>query len=81
MDEITVNRQQGLILEALAQPSGTTAGELKDRFGIMDGRKRISELRAKGFLIEDHYETGINKLGLPCRYKRYRLEGSMCPTE
>lgn len=74
MDEISINRQQGLILEALQGPDGITAGELKDRYGIMDGRKRISELRGKGFNITDAYETGINKLGYPTRYKRYRLE-------
>lgn len=74
MDEIKINRQQSRVLEALSSPEGTTSGELKDKFGIVDGRKRISELRAKGLNIVDHMETGFNRYGEPTRYKRYRLE-------
>lgn len=42
--------------------------------GIMDLRKRISELRRMGFKIEDRTVTGKNRFGKTVAYKEYYLE-------
>ena len=73
MDEIRLNRQQCRILAALRRPGGITAGEIKDELGIMDGRKRISEIKAKGFNVVSVWEEGHDRYGEPCRYKRYKV--------
>ena len=70
----THSRQQLRVLEALKSPEGITSGELKDEYGIVDGRKRISELRRKGLNITDTWVTLKNRYGEPTRCKVYRLE-------
>ena len=71
---LSINRQQKRVLEALSTPGGTTSGELKDLYGIMDGRKRISELRRMGLTINDRMESGVNRYGEQTHFKRYWLE-------
>ena len=75
--EVSLNKQQSRVYMALvSRPGGVTAGELKEELGIMDGRKRISELRAKGLNIVSAYESGVNRFGEPVRFKRYSLKES-----
>lgn len=73
--EMILNKQQSRVYMALLnKPGGVTAGELKEELGIMDGRKRISELRAKGLNIVSAYEHGENRFGETVRFKRYKLK-------
>ena len=71
MDDETRSFQQDLLVEALIEcPKGLSAKEISIRLG-MDARKRISELRAKGYEIEDRWEQGVSRFDRPCRYKVY----------
>ena len=61
------------MVDALRAPGGTTNRELLVNYGIMDGRKRISELMAMGYPVIKTWEDGKNRYGEPTRYLRYSI--------
>lgn len=64
---------QTRILEYMANHKGITCKECEREIGTTELRKRISELKAKGFIITDTWEEGVNRVGSPTRFKRYFL--------
>lgn len=59
--------------EILAYLEKNGSATVRDLFllNINDPRKRISELRKKGYGIPDKWETRLNSQGQKKRYKRY----------
>lgn len=53
-----------------------TVREIQDACGMTEVRSRISELRNKGFVFSEKWETGPNKYGEMKRFKRFGLEKS-----
>lgn len=66
--------QQNRILEYLINHDHITSAISIKALGIMDLRKRLSELRRMGFPIEDRYVTKENRYGKKVRYKEYYLQ-------
>lgn len=62
------------LLDYMRENGSITGLEAVRECGVIDYRKRISELRAAGFNIVDEYESGVNRNGAVVRYKRYRFE-------
>lgn len=58
------------------QKHGSITGiESARNLGILDYRKRISDMLSKGVIIVKDWETGENRNGEPVRFKRYYLVG------
>lgn len=73
MDISTKINQRERIINYLHRHGSATNSELNNCLGMTDARKRISELRAKGYHIGDIWENGRDRYGMPTRYKRYFL--------
>lgn len=61
------------ILEYMKKHHGITVAECRDYLGTTELRRRICDLKEKGFQITDIWENGGNRVGVPTRYKRYVL--------
>ena len=68
--------QRTRILEHIMEHGSITTMEGSDILRIADTRKRISELRAKGYPIIDEWRRYTNEDGKSIRYKVYYLEDS-----
>lgn len=69
------------ILEYMQTHKGITCKECQRDIGTTELRKRICELKDKGYKIIDTWEDGTNRVGNPTRYKRYFLIGKKVPEE
>jgi len=65
--------QQDRILEYLINHDHITSATSITSLGIMDLRKRVSELRRMGYSIEDRMVTKENRYGKKVSYKEYFL--------
>lgn len=63
------------IIEYMKGHKGVTVNECRDNIGTSELRKRICDLKNKGYKIIDLWEKGKNRVGHPTRYKRYFLIG------
>ena len=52
---------------------GITGDECRKHIGTGDLRRRICDLKDKGYTITDIWEDGFNRVGRPTRFKRYFL--------
>jgi len=59
------------IIEYMIFHKGITVAECRDNLGTTELRKRISEIRRKGFKIFDRWEEGYNRVGKKTHFKRY----------
>lgn len=69
------------ILEYMQTHKGITCKECQRDIGTTELRKRICELKDKGYKIIDTWEDGTNRVGNPTRYKRYFLLGKKVSEE
>lgn len=65
------SNQRMRIIEYIKKYGSITSRDAQFKLGISDPRKRISELRANGYLIVDKWEKGKNRYGEGTIYKRY----------
>ena len=63
------------VIEYLRKHKSLTVSECRDKIGTTELRKVISNLKNKGYIIEGIWESGINRVGVTTRYKRYYLIG------
>ncbi|MCD7723713.1 MAG: helix-turn-helix domain-containing protein [Clostridiales bacterium] len=71
-----MNTQKEQILDYMRRNGSITSLEAVACLGIIDMRKRISEIIAEdGIKITKTPETGKNRYGKSCRYIRYSLQG------
>lgn len=63
------------ILKYMIEHKGITVSECRDFLGTTELRRRICDLKDKGWEITDSWEDGFNRVGHPTRYKRYFLLG------
>ena len=76
MKEGLVLSSENLVIDYLTKhKGGLTVTECMDKLGTTELRKVISNLRASGFKVADTWERGLNRYGMPTRYKRYFLLG------
>ena len=61
------------IVDYMKTHYGITCRECEREIGTTELRKRISELKQKGYIIVDFWEEGVNRVGVKTRYKRYYL--------
>lgn len=61
------------IVEYMKTHKGITGKECNNEIGTGDLRRRICDLKAKGYIITDIWEEGHNRVGKPTRFKRYFL--------
>lgn len=61
------------IAEYMKTHKGITCKECEKEIGTTELRKRICELKDKGYGIIDVWEEGTNRVGITTRYKRYFL--------
>jgi hypothetical protein len=61
------------IIEYMKTHKGITVAECRDNIGTTELRKRICDLKNKGYKIIDFWEEGVNRVGHPTRFKRYYL--------
>lgn len=61
------------IAEYMKTHKGITCKECEKEIGTTELRKRICDLKDKGYKIIDVWETGVNRVGVETRYKRYFL--------
>lgn len=52
---------------------GLTVKECQEKLGTTELRKRICDLKDKGYVFTDMWEHGVNRNGMPTKYKRYWL--------
>lgn len=69
------------ILEYMKTHKGITCKECQRDIGTTELRKRICDLKDKGYKIIDQWEEGTNRVGNPTRYKRYFLIGQQTREE
>lgn len=62
-----------LILNALSDGGTITNTEAVENLGIARLASRVHDLRRQGYNIGSTWETGRNRRGDPCRYRRYYL--------
>ena len=62
-----------LILNALSDGGTITNIEAVENLGIARLASRVHDLRQHGYNIGSTWETGRNRRGDPCRYRRYYL--------
>ena len=72
--EKKLSPDQAKVLAYLINNGSGTVREIQDACGMTEVRSRISELKNKGFVFDEEWETGPNKYGEMKRYKRFRLE-------
>lgn len=53
--------------------TGLTVKECQEKLGTTELRKRISDLKDKGYVFTTVWEYGVNRHGMPTKYKRYWL--------
>lgn len=63
------------IINYMRKHKSLTVAECRDKLGTTELRKRISQLRQRGYNIVDRWEDGYNRVGVPTRFKRYFLLG------
>lgn len=61
------------IADYMKTHKGITVKECEREIGTTELRKRISELKDRGYNITDVWEEGFNRVGHPTRFKRYFL--------
>lgn len=61
------------IVDYMKSHNGITVKECTIHVGTGDLRRRICDLKEKGYTIADQWEDGFNRVGNPTRYKRYFL--------
>lgn len=71
-----IAKQKNRIIAYIEKYGSITVKEAQENLGIGGPRKRISELREKGYPISDEWENGKNRFGEHCRYKRYYMKES-----
>ena len=62
-------------MQKYGNEKGITVAECTNVLGTVELRKIISDLRKKGFVVKDIWETGENRFGEPGRWKRYFITG------
>ena len=73
--DLILNREDVILNYLTKNKGGLTVKECMDKLGTTELRKVISNLRASGFKVADTWERGLNRYGMPTRYKRYFLLG------
>lgn len=63
------------ILNYMLTHKGITCKECEKEIGTTELRRRICDLKEKGWIIIDVWEKGVNRVGAPTRYKRYFIGG------
>jgi hypothetical protein len=63
------------ILNYMLTHKGITCKECEKEIGTTELRRRICDLKEKGWVIIDVWEQGVNRVGVPTRYKRYFIGG------
>lgn len=76
-DDMILNRGDVVLNYLTKNKGGLTVKECMDKLGTTELRKVVSDLRASGFKISDTWERGVNRYGMPTRYKRYFLLGKV----
>lgn len=61
------------IIEYMKTHKGITVGECRDKIGTTELRRRICDLKDKGYEIKAVWEEGPNSNGTTSRYCRYFL--------
>ena len=61
------------IIEYMKTHKGITVGECRDKIGTTELRRRICDLKDKGYEIKSVWEEGPNSNGTTSRYCRYFL--------
>lgn len=63
------------ILNYMLTHKGITCKECEKEIGTTELRRRICDLKEKGWIIIDVWEKGVNRVGSQTRYKRYFIGG------
>ena len=61
------------IVEYMKTHKGITCKECERDIGTTELRRRICDLREKGYNITEIWEEGVNRVGVKTRFKRYYL--------
>ena len=64
------------IIDYINRYGSITVREMSAYLGIGSPRKRISELKDKGYEFDKRTEKGKNRFGEPIHYVRYYLKGA-----
>lgn len=67
--------QNERILDYMREHGGITQMEALKKISVMRLASRISDLRRRGYHINDRFQTVTNKYGEKCQIKVYWLEG------
>lgn len=62
------------VLNYLRNNGSITVKTCENNIGSTELRKFISNLRHRGYGINDYWEQGFNRYGIKTRWKRYYLE-------
>lgn len=63
-----------VLLDYMREHGSITGIEAVHECGVMDYRRRMTDLRNAGFNIVGIMETGVNRRGAVIHYKRYSIE-------
>lgn len=63
------------IIDYMLSHKGITVTECRDKIGTTELRKRVCDLKSRGYIIEGIWEKGVNRVGNKTRFKRYYLIG------
>ena len=76
MNEVKhIPSQNERILDYMRTHGGITQMEAIKSIGVMRLASRISDLRRRGYIINDRFKTVTNRYGEKCNVKVYWLEG------
>ena len=76
MNEVKhIPSQNERILDYMRTHGGITQMEAIKSIGVMRLASRISDLRRRGYIINDSFQTVMNRYGEKCNVKVYWLEG------
>ena len=76
MNEVKhIPSQNERILDYMRKHGGITQMEALKQISVMRLASRISDLRRRGYPINDRFQTVTNKYGEKCQIKVYWLEG------
>ena len=76
MNEVKhIPSQNERILDYMRTNGGITQMEALKKISVMRLASRISDLRRRGYIINDRFQTVTNKYGEKCQIKVYWLEG------
>ena len=76
MNEVKhIPSQNERILDYMRTYGGITQMEALKKISVMRLASRISDLRRRGYRINDRFQTVTNKYGEKCNCKVYWLEG------